>query len=559
MTNAHTSKARATTTGHAQGRQPNGKPLPNVTKPPLKAGTTEVVVIRNKGFKDLAKVTAIRQRPVGEIVREVQTILNTKTAQPLKILSGRWSSNYAVTGNFVYTLVGELPMSHVQTYRQILTNPFGNCKIVTTRGWNWANLKDVLRQNPGTGVVWEEHELLTEIRSNPMFAKASLSVPPYWLGNPYSFLRDRGTVVFAYEDVDHKITQRAINDGVAMFGSIVRFVPMGDVPVALQCGRCWQMGHRTDWPECRIPGNEVLCFRCGGKHSGGDHDYACTGTHAILGKCNCILKCILCKSTQHNARNLNCPTRKGAPVVLPAPLRPVGWTRSRPLNPGMGPAAHQSVEPGPKPARPKAGSNALVKNTALDNWTKGMLGTKMAMEAAGETFSEEKFAAAFPKPKPLPTNPTPLVPFTGISNDAFFEAYEGHDISLPVPSIWQLKVGETIDRWDADVLEGTTLITYDGVQYTALIRDLGIKWHDMQSLEITRLRLVAEGDREANRAFLKPTYRSLVNSDLAKSTAFCKTNPDPGFTGGFLKPSALPCLEKGIKRPLNDFINVQYA
>ena len=52
-----------------------------------------------------------------------------------------------------------------------------------------------------------------------------------------------------------------------------------------------------------------------------------------------------------------------------------------------------------------------------------MNGTKAKMEAAGETFSEEKFAAVFPKMAPI-TVSAPPIPFIGISEDAFFKMYE---------------------------------------------------------------------------------------------------------------------------------------
>ena len=183
-------------------------------------------------------------------------------------------------GNFVYTLVGELPLAHVQAYHKFLTEPFGGGRLVTTRGWNWANLKDVILHNPETGVVWEEDKLLKEVRANPMFTMSSICVPPYWLGNPLTFQGERGTVIFAYEDKDNKITEAAISNGVAMFGKMIRFIPMGDVPIVLQCGRWWQLGHRTEWDTCKITGTEVVCYRCGGRHSAGNHDYESTNAQA---------------------------------------------------------------------------------------------------------------------------------------------------------------------------------------------------------------------------------------------------------------------------------------
>ena len=91
-------------------------------------------------------------------------------------------------------------MSHIQAYHKILTKLFGGGQLVTTCGWNWANLKDVLCHNPDTGVMWDENKLLKEICSNPMFTMALLGMPPYWLSNPLTFQGDRDTVIFTYKD-----------------------------------------------------------------------------------------------------------------------------------------------------------------------------------------------------------------------------------------------------------------------------------------------------------------------------------------------------------------------
>ena len=546
--NATTSKAHATNVGQAQGRRPTGRPFPNTTRPPPTQGTTQVVVIRNGGYNDRAAERALHERPTGAIVREVQAVLNTKTAQPLKILSGRWAQTYDRTGNFVYTLLGELPMAHVQAYQTILTRPFGGGHLVTTRGWNWANIKEVIRLNPDTDTVWEEDELLKELRSNPMFATATISVPPYWLGNPFSFQGDRGIIVFAYEDLNNKITQAAIDNGVAMFGARARFIPMGDVPQALQCGRCWQMGHRTDWPECPTPGNQVLCFKCGGQHATINHDYECKGTHAVIGKCNCKLKCILCGNGNHNARSQACPKRKGAGAVRPAPLRPAGWIRPGPAHPGLGPANHRTTEPPPPPAKPKKGTSALLSK---EQWEK----TRADMMALGNDYSEERFLEMFPISMIAP----PIIPFPGISEAAFFDTFEQSVDHEVISNNAKILAENKCDRWDADVAEGTAIVWLKKKEYTARIEDLPHSWYDMQCLERVRNQAVADGDINAYRVRVKPSHRTKVNADLAKSTAFCQTNPDPGFTGGFLKPRALPCLVAGIKRTITDFEDLPYA
>jgi hypothetical protein len=105
-----------------------------------------------------------------------------------------------------------------------------------------------------------------------------------------------------------------------MFGRQVKFVRAGDSPSLVQCSRCHQVGHYFSSPKCRLPLGQNKCFRCRGPHHSDNHDFKCTGTHAVQGVCNCPKKCILCKGNGHTARDKACP-RHGdfAPPRLPKP------------------------------------------------------------------------------------------------------------------------------------------------------------------------------------------------------------------------------------------------
>ena len=96
-------------------------------------------------------------------------------------------------------------------------------------------------------------------------------------------------------------------------------------------------------------------------------------------------------------------------------------------NPGMGPATHKSSEPLPKPAIPKAGTSAMTVEARKDLIAQAKSTVKAAFKAASIPTDDESFF--FDRPKPI----APLIPFTGIGEEAFFETYECKDEALLVP------------------------------------------------------------------------------------------------------------------------------
>ena len=154
MAQNSTAKSHTKAMAAAQNHTMTGKHIPQPTLPKNDPNVMEVVVIRNGGLEDLAVEDTLHQCHAGDIVREVQSTLECSTRTPLKILKGVWSTSSHHTGNFVYTLVGDLPLAHITSFKKWLCGPFKGSKLVTTRGWTWAQIWGVLLKDDN-GVIWE--------------------------------------------------------------------------------------------------------------------------------------------------------------------------------------------------------------------------------------------------------------------------------------------------------------------------------------------------------------------------------------------------------------------
>jgi hypothetical protein len=235
--------------------------------------------------------------------------------------------NVAVTGNFVYRLAGEIPLPTLLACKDQLCEPFppGDIWIIPTKGWTWVQLRgvDVSYLEDDVDYVYEGAQLLEAFAANPCFQGVDIMVPPHFQGNPANFKQQTATVIVAISDPNNSWCQRASAEGVCMFGRQVKFVRAGDSPSLVQCSRCHQIGHYFSSPKCKQPLDVNKCFHCGGPHHSDNHDFECTGTHAVQGVCNCPKKCIICKGSGHTAREKACPRRGDfAPPCLlkPAPV-----------------------------------------------------------------------------------------------------------------------------------------------------------------------------------------------------------------------------------------------
>jgi hypothetical protein len=89
------------------------------------------------------------------------------------------------------------------------------------------------------------------------------------------------------------------------------------------------LGHYATSTRCTAPVNSIKCFRCGAAHDGRKHDYECTKRHKVPGRCDCVLKCLLCGGKDHHCRSQKCPKRGLGPSgIVKLPTHP-GTDESR--------------------------------------------------------------------------------------------------------------------------------------------------------------------------------------------------------------------------------------
>jgi hypothetical protein len=299
-----------------QGRKPSGNQGPYRKQD--NAELTEVAVIRFGGLEDAEEEHKFRARNPIEIVQAVQRELTKRAKNPPAVLSGRWLVSSNSTGNFVYTLAGIISPRDIMALKPHLCSPFkGHTELVPTKGWTWVQLRQVPTEDLDH-CIWGPEDLLNAFTANPCFKDVLICVQLHWQGNPLNNDKLFSTVLAAIINEDNSICQAALTHGVRMFGAQVKFLRCGDNPTLQQCGRCHMLGHYSSSPRCKLPKNTVKCYRCSKAHDGQNHDYECTAKHKVLGKCDCVLKCLLCKKTDHHTRSRSCLKRGDfAPPWLP--------------------------------------------------------------------------------------------------------------------------------------------------------------------------------------------------------------------------------------------------
>jgi hypothetical protein len=270
------------------------------------------VVIREGGSEDRAVEDAFRRRLPMDIAQAAQRALNALVRSPPIILRGCWSETVEKTGNFVFCFAGNLSPQIMASYQDSLCSHFlaaESACVVPTMGWTWVQFRgvDVAHVEEDSEFIYLGEELLRAIRANPCFNDTTFCVKPYWQGNPANFRGRAATVIAAILDVNNVACQRASSEGICMFGRRIKFVHAGSSPLLVQCSQCHETGHYYTSPKCWWTSS--WCYRCGGNHNAWDHDFECKGTHKVVGVCDCVTKCILCKNTSHHARDKGCPAR----------------------------------------------------------------------------------------------------------------------------------------------------------------------------------------------------------------------------------------------------------
>jgi hypothetical protein len=302
--------------GHArlargvQKRNPSGKPKPGHSVAPL--GFTDVVVIREGGSEDLEIEQAFRRRQPVDIAQAAQRALNALVRSPPIVLRGRWAESVEKTGNFVFRFAGNLSPRVIALYRNSLCSHFPAAEsacVVPTTGWTWVQFRgvDIARIDGDSEIIYSPEELMTALRANPCFNDVIFCAKPHWQGNPANFRTGAATVIAAILDPDNSVCQRASSEGVCMFGRRIKFVRAGAAPSLVQCSRCHEIGHYYTSPKCRWTTSR--CYRCGGAHDARDHDFECKHQHKVMGVCDCVPKCLLCKNSGHHAWEKGCPAR----------------------------------------------------------------------------------------------------------------------------------------------------------------------------------------------------------------------------------------------------------
>ncbi|KAH9029616.1 hypothetical protein EDB85DRAFT_2147244 [Lactarius pseudohatsudake] len=195
-----------------------------------------------------------------------------KTAKPIHIILGHWSREADRTGNFVYVIAGKLSMAQIGPYADLLCAPFPGSSLVPSEGWAWGQLRGVMTHNEA-GEFFSEEELEAELRLHPAFEHVQFIVAPHWLTHPNNIREATATVGFALEDPTGAAIQAASAGPVSMFSYQVKFVPCGDAPTLIQCGRCHLIGHRTDDKKCKWRKDQIRCVRCGRDHHVDDHHF----------------------------------------------------------------------------------------------------------------------------------------------------------------------------------------------------------------------------------------------------------------------------------------------
>ncbi|KAH9034112.1 hypothetical protein EDB85DRAFT_1889973 [Lactarius pseudohatsudake] len=426
----------------AQNRTPAGRMKAGGHPTPAGPLTTEVVVIRNGGFEDARREEKLRARSPRDIVMEVRTEVERQCRNPIKVLSGRWSTTYQKTGNFVYTLAGDVSIPAMVSYKKWLCGPFPGAQIAPTAGWVWAHLRGVPTRDEDE-VLYTGEDLLKEVQTNEMFAEAMYTATPKWQIAPEKIMSETATVLVAYVDPTGEISKHALADGVFMFGAQIKFVVAGDKPALIQCSRCHLLSHNKNSRLCKVPRTAVRCVRCGGSHHSDRHNFECKGPHKVAGRCDCALKCILCGKSGHNARSRACPKRgdfapprlaraqdtptdrQPAPGPPPAPqTRAKGKQREEPPHqrvdddtpPSLpySPSAVQAPLPLPTGDAPQAGPSGRI--TAIvparrvqPDQTTGGYGTRLIAEDEAESLrrkaeAENALVAAATETPPNPPN-----------------------------------------------------------------------------------------------------------------------------------------------------------
>jgi hypothetical protein len=224
------------------------------------------------------------------LILAARTKIEQLTKHAIVLVGGWWVSkldkkgNKKRNGNFNFTAAGNVTHEQVVQFQHIFLEHLKVGTIITAGNWVWAQLRHVCTTDHQQNIAGPD-TLIKEMRRNGILANVPIPQMPHYACAPHN-LGEHVTVVFAYMDHTGKITKEAGEKGIWMFGEWCQFVRLGNSPVFTQCGKCHELGHVTNL--CPLPRNTSQCYRCGGSHESGSHDFLCkTNTHKVGGKCDC--------------------------------------------------------------------------------------------------------------------------------------------------------------------------------------------------------------------------------------------------------------------------------
>jgi hypothetical protein len=267
------------------GRTSSGARNPNAvpSTPPAFDGNTEITIIRNGGVNDKKKEEELRKKAPESIVMEARTAVEKAAANPIKVLMGhqahpqinKKTGQPIYTGNFVYTIAGEIPFERVQAFGKALCEPLLTGRLMPVNGWRWIQIRGVPNKD-ATSTIYNTDQLNAKLRNNASFANVTICIAAHFQENFTRVTMDHSsTVQVAYMDITGEITTKACDKGLVMFGATQAVTELPAGGIFMQCGRCHALTHRTGGMECPLTKYEVKCFRCGGSHDTSKHAFYC--------------------------------------------------------------------------------------------------------------------------------------------------------------------------------------------------------------------------------------------------------------------------------------------
>jgi hypothetical protein len=339
----------------AQNCTPQGGPQRRPTDRPA-ANETIITIVRNGGSEDKREEDAIRALSPAFLILAAHTKIEQLTKHAIVLVGGWWvvklnkKGNKKCNGNFNFTAAGNVSHEQVIQFQHVFLEHLKVGAIVTAGNWVWAQLRNVRTTDHQQNVAGPD-TLIKEMRHNTVLAEVPIPQMPHYACTPHN-LGEYATVVFAYMDHTGKIAKEAAEKGIWMFGERCQFVRLGDSPVFTQCRKCHELGHVTNM--CPLPRNAVRCYRCGGAHESGSHDFLCkANTHKVGGKCDCAFPCLLCKQTGHTCRDCKCSKRGAFPTPPLATAKRSSPPQKQASTPKPPPPQDMPADEGTPPPPPK--------------------------------------------------------------------------------------------------------------------------------------------------------------------------------------------------------------